>query len=204
MHKNTLDLTNKRFERLLVIKPTKDRRKGLVIWECLCDCGNLCYIVSADLIHGSTRSCGCLRFGSIVRNNTKCFLNKKSWIKYTIDKARYRLKNTTLEFTLTLEQWEDLVQKECVYCLSKPNRPYLTKEDGIIYLNGIDRVDNTQGYTPENCVPCCTICNRAKNGMPEVEFKEYVKQTVRNHILKMSDQELQELLLLRSQNKALV
>jgi 5-methylcytosine-specific restriction endonuclease McrA len=29
-------------------------------------------------------------------------------------------------------------------------------------VQGIDRVDNSIGYTPDNCVPCCTQCNRIK------------------------------------------
>lgn len=40
--------------------------------------------------------------------------------------------------------------------------------------NGIDRVDNTKGYTIQNTVPCCMVCNRAKNSMSYREFIEYL------------------------------
>jgi hypothetical protein len=40
----------------------------------------------------------------------------------------------------------------CYYCKSQ-------KENEV---NGIDRVDNSKGYTKDNCVSCCQFCNRMK------------------------------------------
>ena len=47
---------------------------------------------------------------------------------------------------------QKLLDKECYYC------HYYKKEE----VNGIDRVDNTKGYTKENSVSCCEMCNRIK------------------------------------------
>ena len=55
------DISGQRFGRLVAIRPTEERRRGLVMWECKCDCGNMTYKVSKDLIYGSARSCGCLQ-----------------------------------------------------------------------------------------------------------------------------------------------
>jgi hypothetical protein len=57
-----------------------------------------------------------------------------------------------LAFELTFEQFSDLILKECYYCNHKINTE----------VNGIDRVNNSLGYTLENCVPCCEVCNRMK------------------------------------------
>jgi len=38
--------------------------------------------------------------------------------------------------------------------------------------NGIDRIDNTKGYTPENCVPCCFEVNAMKRDFSEQRFIE--------------------------------
>lgn len=57
----TRDLTNKRFERLKALKPTKKRYFGSVVWFCKCDCGNYCEVSSYLLVAGKTKSCGCLR-----------------------------------------------------------------------------------------------------------------------------------------------
>lgn len=43
-------------------------------------------------------------------------------------------------------------------------------------VNGIDRVDNTQGYTLANAVPCCKRCNQLKSDM---QLKEFLSQIER-------------------------
>lgn len=55
------DLTNQKFGRLLAKRPTEKRVDNKVIWECLCDCGNICYIQSTHLVSGHTQSCGCIK-----------------------------------------------------------------------------------------------------------------------------------------------
>lgn len=54
------DLTGQRFGRLVVIGEPKVGSRG-TIWKCICDCGEVCYKVSADLIHGNISSCGCYK-----------------------------------------------------------------------------------------------------------------------------------------------
>lgn len=56
-----IDLTGKRFFRWTVIKEIKERRKGRIFWECLCDCGTRKEILGTSLSHGGTKSCGCYR-----------------------------------------------------------------------------------------------------------------------------------------------
>ena len=49
-----------KFGRLLVVQDSGKRTiGGRVLWECLCDCGNTCYISGASLQSGDTKSCGC-------------------------------------------------------------------------------------------------------------------------------------------------
>lgn len=43
------DLTNKRYGNLVAISDSGERYKGQVIWRCLCDCGNTCYIKTTNL-----------------------------------------------------------------------------------------------------------------------------------------------------------
>lgn len=59
---NRVDLTGRRFGRLVAVQPT-DRRdgKGSVYWACVCDCGNQTEVTEDALVQGSVRSCGCLR-----------------------------------------------------------------------------------------------------------------------------------------------
>jgi len=46
--------------------------------------------------------------------------------------------------------------------------------NGTIYTNGIDRIDNSLGYLQSNCVACCWACNLAKGDRTPKEFKEWL------------------------------
>lgn len=61
-------------------------------------------------------------------------------------------------FELTYSEFLVFWQKPCSYC-----------GDSIKTI-GIDRLDNTVGYTVENCVPCCETCNKMKRMQTKDEF----------------------------------
>jgi len=56
-----IDITGQRFGRLIAIDLTSERNvRGLVVWNCLCDCGRKCVVNGNHLRTGHTTSCGCL------------------------------------------------------------------------------------------------------------------------------------------------
>lgn len=57
-----IDITGQRFGKLIAVRPTDERRRGSVVWECKCDCGNTALVTTNNLRDGSTTSCGCARF----------------------------------------------------------------------------------------------------------------------------------------------
>lgn len=59
--KHFKDITGQRFGKLVVLNKTDKRISRFVVWECKCDCGNTCEIISASLTNGRTKSCGCLK-----------------------------------------------------------------------------------------------------------------------------------------------
>lgn len=67
LHKETVskmfskDLTNLRFGKLVALKPTKERKHGSIVWNCICDCGNEYSVSAESLLNGNTLSCGCLK-----------------------------------------------------------------------------------------------------------------------------------------------
>lgn len=77
------------------------------------------------------------------------FRNKVPYYKAYINSAIKR----NYEFLLNFEEFSELVIKPCYYC------QYYKESE----TNGIDRVDNSKGYTKENTVPCCEKCNNMKN-----------------------------------------
>ena len=64
------NISGQRFGRLVALRPTKQRRCGAVVWECVCDCGNTAYTTSNDMCRGKTRSCGCLRRDKVSKAHT--------------------------------------------------------------------------------------------------------------------------------------
>ena len=59
-YKTMLDLEGERFGRLVAMRRTEKRdSKGSVIWECICDCGNMVEVSADGLVHGNYVSCGC-------------------------------------------------------------------------------------------------------------------------------------------------
>lgn len=60
-----LDLTNKRFGRLVVTQKHPDKSNcGKVQWICQCDCGAVVTTATSSLTTGNTKSCGCQRVDS--------------------------------------------------------------------------------------------------------------------------------------------
>lgn len=80
------DLKGQRFGKLLVLKETsfKKEQRGIV-WKCLCDCGNISYVLSSSLISGNTCSCGCLnskgnmKIKSLLTKNNISFIPEYSF-----------------------------------------------------------------------------------------------------------------------------
>jgi hypothetical protein len=71
------------------------------------------------------------------------------------------------EWTLTYDQYAELVTQNCSYC----NRS-LRDETG----SGLDRIDNSRGYLPGNVNPCCSECNRIRgDSMGADEFRRQTK-----------------------------
>ena len=59
-----IDLTGKRFGRLVVLERAGSRQRGSIktpCWKCRCDCGNEVIATSAELRTGDCKSCGCLK-----------------------------------------------------------------------------------------------------------------------------------------------
>lgn len=80
-------------------------------------------------------------------------------------------------FELSLETFSELVQRNCFYCGQGP-RPYLRW--GHVAINGIDRIDNTQGYTADNSQTCCTCCNFVKRDTTAEEWFAFLLRVRRS------------------------
>lgn len=90
-----IDIKNMRSGKLVAIKPTEQRLKGSVIWECHCDCGNTHYVTATNIINQKIKSCGCTNSRGedkiveiLVQNN----VNFKKQYAFNDLKDKYKLR----------------------------------------------------------------------------------------------------------------
>jgi len=81
-------------------------------------------------------------------------------------------------FQLSKEQMRGLVFAKCHYCGDAPSRE-LSKASGL--YNGVDRKDNSKGYTANNSVACCWSCNLMKRDLPYDCFIDKVTRIAQIH-----------------------
>ena len=158
------------FGRLTVTGVHKRDRLGHYHYHCRCECGKNTTVREDNLISGSTNSCGCGRG----RSRTNPRGSADSAISYIIIAYRRSALQRGREWTLTRDQVRSLVGATCHYCGVPPATIKATSH-GPFFWNGIDRLRNDQGYTPENSVSCCRTCNVAKNKMSIEAFAEWVQ-----------------------------
>lgn len=80
------------------------------------------------------------------------------------------------DFDIDLEQFKIMISQNCHYCNSLPS-PRKNYDESFV-CNGIDRIDNLLGYSLENCVPCCSMCNIAKNNNSYDSFLSWIDKLV--------------------------
>jgi len=167
MSKNTKDLTNCKKGRLTALYPLIDYKPGNgVPWYCKCDCGAYT-TVYARSFGKAVNSCGCLQ----KEYQSRCAPGEAIWgSEYNDYRRNAKLRNLTFE--LSKEQFIEIAGKNCEYCGAPPKNKDHFKFKGAIQISGIDRKDNKIGYTQENSVPCCSICNYGKK---DLEYSDWIK-----------------------------
>lgn len=113
-----------------------------------------------------------------LNNRERC----NSWNRKFHDTPRGKFhiyKNTAKKrgiiFELSYEDFLKFFDQNCHYCGDK-----IVDYGGV----GIDRVDNTKGYTLDNVVPCCRPCNVAKLDYTAEEYVERCIKVAERHGVK--------------------
>lgn len=86
------------------------------------------------------------------------------------------------DWKLTVDDFSSLIHQPCYYCGKHPSSDNMWNKgaqrissDEEVFINGIDRIDSSKGYTIDNCVSCCKICNRMKSDLSVAEFMNHIK-----------------------------
>lgn len=66
----SIDLTGNKYGMLTVMKFSHFSKRGLSIWECLCECGNKAIVTGGNMKNGTTKSCGCYKISKAIKDST--------------------------------------------------------------------------------------------------------------------------------------
>lgn len=70
-----IDLTGQKFERLTVLS-LADTIKGVVRWNCICECGKTVVVRTGNLRNGHTKSCGCISMEKLLERSVTHGMSK--------------------------------------------------------------------------------------------------------------------------------
>ena len=146
MKKN--DLSGKRFGKLVAVSSFYDKEKKITLWECRCDCGNVCLVRANRLVHNRTMSCGCLRSESNRQKKTTHGMSKtRLYNAWHSMKARcYNPTNHNYihygnRGIVVCDEWKNSFEEFYKWAVSNGYQDGLT----------LDRIDNDKYYGPDNC-----------------------------------------------------
>jgi len=170
-----IDETGARYGSLMVLASGPAHRTTRK-WICACDCGRRHMVAGQNLRSGDVKSCGhCGR--AHLKGDEAAF--RQAFSNYKKNAAVRGLR-----FELSADEFRTLAKQECRYCgaqpsnTHKPTRPRAGAE--CFVYNGIDRLDNNDGYVTANVVPCCSMCNAAKSKLSVSEFLLWVGRVARH------------------------
>lgn len=159
------------------------KSKTQIRYLCQCDCGNpeLVSVKKYDLVNGKRTNCGCEhfppnrymdRFHAISLNHYHSSVVKRS-------------KQLVFKDILSFDEFKHFIHLPCHYCGAPFSAMIKDRDSGrkipvfpevMVCVNGLDRVDNSKGYTLNNVVPCCTHCNKAKAELSYDEFRTLISK----------------------------
>jgi hypothetical protein len=177
-----INLIGQKFGRLTIISFKNGK------WNCICECKNILKVAGSNLINGNTKSCGCLKIDNLIARSYK-LANAKRKFDPRIASARRVWKNTYCYRDTNCIEFNDFLkisQQNCFYCGIHPNTSYncfsklssrssiKAQQEGLFIYNGMDRIDNSKSHIIDNIVPCCQLCNRAKNDRSIKDFFNWI------------------------------
>lgn len=153
-----------------------ERKHSHRYWNCVCECGAEGKVAASHLRSGKSKSCGCYHRDSL---KAKALPKGESSFRKLYQQYKYHAAERGQEFDLSIEDFRELTAKPCFYCGKENGLVYKRgeKANGAFVGNGVDRVNNDEGYTHRNSVPCCSQCNYAKRDISIKEFQQWVADT---------------------------
>lgn len=167
------DLTGRSFGKWRVLGRSS-KKSYRILWDCVCECGATQTVFGNNLSDKKSTRC----------KNCPRLIEQEVPFRALVRVYRENAKRTGKVFTLSIKRIRKLTSSNCTYCGVAPAQESKHRtHDGKIrknsppyVYNGIDRVNNSLGYTIKNCVSCCKICNYMKQGLSQKEFFQHIRR----------------------------
>lgn len=139
-----IDLSGKRYGKITVLERAENRGNH-TMWKCKCDCGNYTVTGASELVSGTTKSCGCLKYES--RNSTHRLAKTKLYGIWSKMKDRCLNKNSPAykwygkRGICIYQEWLDDFMNFYNWAMDNGYKEGLS----------IERIDVNGNYEPKNC-----------------------------------------------------
>lgn len=149
-----IDLTGKRFGKLVAKYATNNRKFGYRMWICHCDCGNILEVPNGCLTSNNSKSCGCVaKEINKKRMTTHGLSYTKQYKNFKEANRRTLLKGNDSDYKV--EDISDILMyygERCIYCNGKYE-----------HLDHIIPISKGGSHTKNNLAPSCAKCNLSKH-----------------------------------------
>jgi hypothetical protein len=141
------------------------------LWLIRCVCGNERWTYT-NSVRKSVYPCK-----RCYDNSMKLYDDEGPAIKKSFISLKSNAKARNIAVDISESDFLRIAKNPCTYCGALPIEKTPPKKWQVsTYLNGVDRVDNSLGYTIYNSVACCYDCNRIKSDLTEVNFLKHIKK----------------------------
>jgi hypothetical protein len=156
-----IDLSGQRFGKWLVQSFAGSTERHQYKWNCVCDCGTVDEVFQQSLTRKASESCGCSKRDEKWKTYAS-ELNRLEPYKHLHNNLVSAAKKRGIPCDLTYNEFLEFTKiQKCHYCLNKLYwRPFKIKKTS--FASNIDRMDSSNGYSKDNCIPCCHACNIGK------------------------------------------
>lgn len=168
------NLIGKVYGKLTVTGICPITRRGMW-WYCKCACG-IERPFPYDSLRSGVISCGCSRKKPLAKHRMS---GEESAFRKAYRQTRMGATLRNLSWSLTEDEVRLLFESPCYYCGVVGYNKSITDhriEPYVYSYNGIDRVDNSEGYIASNVVACCSMCNKAKHTHSQAMFIKWIHQ----------------------------
>lgn len=167
-----IDLTGKRFGKLVVESISKNNKNNNTRWNCLCDCGAKTKTSTSNFLYRNVKAC------------QKCAnIAKTPYGRYEEipNEYIYRVRKNAINrghiFSISIEYSWDLFLKQNRKCaLSGIELNFTSRSNMSSMTASLDRIDSSKGYIEGNVQWVHKLINRMKMDLSDSELIDFCHQ----------------------------